>query len=65
MLNGLVFLVQVVEKFVDLVDFAVLLLFLEMDEFVELSEVVQVAILQTVVFLEQGLDLDGVFGLLD
>lgn len=56
---------QVVEKFVDFVDLSVLLLPLEMDLFVELSKIIQVSILQSVVPLEQGLYLAAILGLLD
>ena len=65
MLDGLVLPVQIVEQSVDFVDLGVLLLPLEVDQFVELSEVAQVGALQAVVFLEQGLYLNAVFGLLD
>ena len=65
MLDGLVLPVQIVEQSVDFVDLGVLLLSLEVDEFVELSEVAQVGALQAVVSLEQGRYLDAVFGLLD
>ena len=65
MLDGLVLPVQIVEQSVDFVDLGVLLLFLEVDEFVELSEVAEVGALQAVVSLEQGRYLDAVFGLLD
>ena len=52
MLDGLVLPVQVAEQSVDFVDLGVLLLPLEVDQFVELFEVAEVGALQAVVSLE-------------
>ena len=64
MLDGLVFPVQIVEQFVNLFDFGVLLLSLEVNELIQLPEVAQIGILETMVPFEQTFYLDAVFWLL-
>lgn len=63
--DGLVFPLQFNEQFVDFIDFGVLLLSLEVDELVELSEAAQIGVLHTMIPLEQTFNLVTVFGLLD